>query len=242
MNKLHLIPNTLGSVAATEVLPVEVLQIVYRLRLLFVENLKTTRHFLKSAGISAPYDHIRMEILDKRDQGKHYADWYGLVEAYEEAGLVSECGLPAVADPGEDFIRYLHGRENVHVVAHPGPSAVFMALAASGLNGEAFRFHGYLPVKTPERKQRIHQIEAESALTGATQLFMEAPYRNQTLFMDLLEVLQPQTWLCVALGLQQENEWVKTKQVNKWKQHKHHLTKDPAMFLLQATPSKVYQR
>lgn len=232
MARLHLLPHPLGTVDAVQTIPAGALEMLGRLRLFFVEHPKTARRLLKAAGVPAPYDHLRMEVLDKRDRGERYPDWAHAIHQAGDAGLISESGMPAIADPGEDFIRYLH-QQSIKIVPYAGPSALVMALAASGLNGERFSFHGYLPVAGSARKERLRQLEETSGREGSSQIFIETPFRNRALFEDLCRTLRPQTWLCVAYGLQYPQEYILTQPIQQWREVQVNWEKIPAVYILQ---------
>jgi 16S rRNA (cytidine1402-2'-O)-methyltransferase len=141
--------------------------------------------------------------------------------------------MPCIADPGAILVRRAH-EKGIKVVPIPGPSSIFLALAASGLNGQAFAFHGYLPINEAERKQRIKELEALSLRTAATQIFMETPYRNEAMFNSIIAACQPETSLCVAADLTLETAYIKTCKISTWKKTDVSLHKRPAIFLLSA--------
>jgi 16S rRNA (cytidine1402-2'-O)-methyltransferase len=234
MPELHLIPNLIGPASAQQHLPQATLEALRRQELFFVEHPKSLRRLLKSAGVPPPYDHLRMEILDKRPGDHRYGAWWSLLESYGSAALVSDSGLPAVADPGEEWVAYLR-RQGARIVPHVGPSALFLALMASGLNGERFSFHGYPPVEARRRRETLRQWERRSREEGSTQICIEAPQRNQALLGHILEVLAPDTRLCVAWALHHtEEEAVRTDTIRRWREQPWSLGKRPALFLFQA--------
>jgi len=151
----------------------------------------------------------------------------------KSVGLISEAGCPGIADPGQSLVRWAH-QNHVKVVPLIGPSSVFLALMASGMNGQQFTFHGYLPVSSSERKKKLKQLEEESQRNRQTQLFIETPYRNDSLLKDILEVLRPSTALCIASNITLPGEFICTRPVSAWKKNLPDLKKKPSIFLLQA--------
>lgn len=148
-----------------------------------------------------------------------------------DAAILSEAGVPGVADPGAVVVRIAH-EKGIRVVPLTGPSSILLGLMASGLNGQNFCFHGYLPVKRPERIRKIREIEQSALRSGETQLFIEAPYRNDALLHDILETCQSATRLCIAADITQESEFISTKTAEAWKKKKPALHKRPVLFLL----------
>ncbi len=146
-------------------------------------------------------------------------------------GILSEAGVPAVADPGAGLVSLAH-RHGIRVIPLVGPSSILLALMASGMNGQAFHFHGYLPIKSPQRSSRIRQIEREALEKGETQIFMETPYRNMSLLDDLLKNCREDTLLCVAADISLEAEFIRTKTIKEWRNNRPALNKRPAVFLL----------
>lgn len=157
----------------------------------------------------------------------------GLLKEGKNIGIVSEAGCPGIADPGQILVE-LAQKENITVKPLVGPSSILLALMASGMNGQQFSFHGYFPVDGAERKKKIKEVEALSAQTAATQIWIETPYRNQALLNDILAVCKPQTRLCIACNLTGDDENVKTKTIQQWKQQPPPMDKKPSIFLLQA--------
>ena len=158
---------------------------------------------------------------------------YRLLNRKESIGIISEAGLPAVADPGSLLVKQAH-KVNFPVVPLVGPSSILLALMASGMNGQSFAFHGYLPIDKNERKKKLQHLEKESALHGTAQIFMETPYRNQQLISDVIKFLNGNTLFCVACDLTLTSEYISTRLVKNWKNHQEHFHKRPAIFILQA--------
>ena len=228
---LYLIPSTLGDVSPPDVIPQKTLQILKKLDHFIVEEERTARRFLIRTGINIPVDSITFFILNEHT-GKENLSSFFENSGNADMGLLSEAGVPAVADPGTDLIRMAH-RMGYKVVPLVGPSSVLLAVMASGLSGQNFAFSGYLPVKTNEREARIRFLEKRSILENQAQIFIEAPYRNNQLMKSILETCSPETWLCIASNITLENEWIATRTIAEWKRVVPDLNKQPAVFILQ---------
>lgn len=212
--KLYLIPTPLGDHAPENVLAKPVLERIAGLRLFFVEELRTARRFLSAAGHKGHIDELELLELNEhtpREQIEAYAGRLGT----EDAGLISEAGLPSVADPGALLVALAHDK-GVDVVPMVGPSSLMLALMASGLNGQCFAFTGYLPVKAPARREAILSLERTSARLGQSQIIIETPYRNDALLADLCAVCRPATRLCIAADITCPDELIQTKTVAAW--------------------------
>lgn len=232
--RLYLIPTTLGDTAPLEVLPISIKQAVEIIDHYIVENEKTARHFIKSIAPRKSQPSLEIQQLNKFTEPELIPSFLDPCEQGFHVGVLSEAGSPAVADPGAEVVRIAHQR-NIRVVPLVGPSSLILALMASGLNGQNFCFHGYLPIETQERKKALKAMERESREKNRTQLFIETPYRNDKLFEDLLRVLAPSTLLCVAAGITLPDEYIHTCAVEEWaRKPKPDLHKKPAIFLLLA--------
>ncbi|MDQ3195875.1 MAG: SAM-dependent methyltransferase [Burkholderiales bacterium] len=229
--KLYLIPVALGlGESAIEHLPeiAEVTDFV-------VENCKTARRHIKRLGVKAPLAAIEMQVLDEHTRSETIPDLLAPLLAGRNVGLMSEAGCPGIADPGAALVELAH-RQSIRVVPLIGPSAIVLALMASGLNGQRFAFHGYLPSARADRETSIRELEAESKVRGMTQICIEAPYRNRHLFASMLECAQPATRLCIAANLTLPAEMVQTKTIAEWRKAVPDLHRQPAVFLFQAAP------
>jgi 16S rRNA (cytidine1402-2'-O)-methyltransferase len=227
---LWLIPTLLGSSAAADVLAPTVLERVRLLRYFIAEEPKTARAFLKATGHPEPIATLRIERL------QDFEDPHALLEpiaAGMDAGLVSEAGCPAVADPGAAIVRLAH-QARIRVAPLTGPSSLLLALMASGLDGQRFAFHGYLPVRDEERARAIRLLEERSRTSNETQLFIETPYRNNAMLKALTRTCRADTWLCVATDLTLATETVSTRRISEWKSLPD-LNKRPSVFLLLAS-------
>lgn len=226
---LYLIPVALGEGAAILVLPPATLDEIRRLRTFIVENAKSARHFLKAAGYAHPLQETRFELLDEHTREDRLEALLAPLLAGEDCGLMSEAGCPAVADPGAALVRRAH-ESGIRVVPLVGPSSVLLALMASGMNGQRFAFHGYLPVDKTPRASTIKALEAQAA--GATQIFIETPYRNDALLQALLQHCRGDTRLCVAADVTLPTEFVVTRTIAEWKKKPPDLNRRPTVFLL----------
>jgi len=228
---LYLLPVWLGDVGGTEQLPAMNVEVVKRITLFFTENEKTARRILRRMDPTIDLPSQEMHRLDK-DTSMHEATaLLQYMKGGRDAAILSEAGMPGIADPGARLVHAAH-IAGVEVVPLTGPSSLFLALAASGLNGQQFTFHGYLPVKTPERKAAIKRLEQEIARTGGAQLFIETPYRNDAMLNDLLSTCASNTLLTVAIDLTQPGGSTVTRSISAWKRKVPILGKRPAVFIL----------
>ena len=231
--RLHLIPTPLGDPDPNNALPAPVLALLAEIRLYFVEELRTARRFLSAAGWKGRVEELELLELNEhtsREQIEAYAARLG----EQDAALISEAGLPAVADPGALLVELAHVR-GIEVVPHIGPSSLMLALMASGLNGQCFAFTGYLPVKTPARRDAIVTLERTSARLHQSQIIIETPYRNDALLADLLEICKPATRLCIATDITCPTEFIRTKTVAALRQEVKQgfaIGKRPCVFIL----------
>src|SRR5215471_4447485 len=213
---LYLLPNTLGDTAPEAVIPAAALHRARSLDYFIAEDPKSARAFLKRVGYSRPIQEARIERLDHNTDPRDIPRLLQPVLTGVNAGLLSEAGMPAVADPGAALVRMAH-EKNLKVIPFSGPSSIVLALAASGLEGQRFAFHGYLPVKQPELAQALKGLERESRRLKQTQIFIETPYRNDATLAAMLRVLGAETLVCVASDLTLETEFVKTRPISAWR-------------------------
>jgi 16S rRNA (cytidine1402-2'-O)-methyltransferase len=169
--------------------------------------------------------------FDKHQNNQNFSPIFDALKNGKNAGIISEAGNPCIADPGFELVAMAH-QQQIEVVPLVGPSSILLALIASGFNGQMFCFHGYLPIENTARTKKLKQLENESAKTGATQIFMETPYRNQKLFEQLLQTFQPNTKLCVAADLTLQTQFISTQTVNNWKKMNIQLHKRYVIFLI----------
>lgn len=230
--KLYLIPTTLGDNEPLEVLPYAVKQVIERNNHFIVENEKSARRFIKRLVPKKPQESLQIFILDKYTDEIDIQTYLNVCDEGINVGLLSEAGVPAIADPGAKIVTLAH-QKNIRVQPLVGPSSILMAMMASGLNGQNFAFNGYLPIDTKERKQTIKQLERLSKEKNQSQLFIETPYRNEKMFTELLRTLTPTTKLCVAIDITLATEYIKTYEVSEWRNIKIDLHKRPAIFIIQ---------
>ena len=229
---LYLIPTPLGEGDLAWILPAEVRQRAGLLERFIVEHPKTARHFLKQVNPLRAVQTLKLEVLDEHTPANEIEALLIPLLAGEDVGLLSEAGCPAVADPGGVLVRLAH-RKKIRVVPLVGPSSILLALMASGLNDQRFRFHGYLPVAPDIRNKKITQLEKASITTDETQIFIETPYRNQKLLEALVQQCHAETDLCVACNLTQSDEYVSTRSIGTWRAGDWpDLQKKPSVFLL----------
>lgn len=229
--KLYLIPVP---IAETEhrTIPDYVIRHMHQINHFIVERARTIRRYLRSTGYEGDISSLSFSELDKRDPGKFRDDLFQPLLDGHDIGLMSEAGMPGIADPGARIVKRAH-ELGIAVVPMIGPSSLFLALAASGLNGQQFCFHGYLPVKKPQLSQKITQLEKRIQQSGETQLFIETPYRNEALIQTLLSQCHASTRLCIASELTGPEEYIKTRTIAEWEKSKiPDLHKKTAVFLL----------
>ena len=228
---LYLIPTTLGDNEPLEVLPLSVRQVIERTKHFIVENEKSARRFIKKITPRKSQPGLHMYKLDKFTTELEAKDYLDACLKGEDVGLLSEAGVPAVADPGAIIVQLAH-QKNIRVVPLVGPSSIIMALMSSGLNGQNFAFNGYLPIEKSDRKRKIKELEKLSKEKDQSQLFIETPYRNEKMFADLLQTLTPTTQLCIAADITLSTEYIRTFMVKDWKNAKPDLHKKPAIFII----------
>ena len=230
--KLYLLPTPIGDRPVYDVLPATNREVMASLDYFIVENVRTARRFLSRASIGRPIEELRFAELNEHTRPEEWERLLAPVLAGTEAGLMSEAGVPGVADPGADVVALAH-RRGVEVVPLVGPSSIILAMMASGLNGQSFAFNGYLPVKQPERGKAIRFFEKRARSEHQSQLFIEAPYRNVKLFQDFLACCGDQTRLCVAVDLLQPDQRIATHSIAQWRTLPlPDIQKRPAIFIL----------
>lgn len=227
---LYLIPAPLGEGDIDWMIPAGVRQCIAKLDHYIVEHPKTARRFLKQAGRTS-LQSITMRILDEHTRSAEFVSLLEPLLTGRDIGLLSEAGCPAVADPGAGLVRIAH-QKKIRVVPLVGPSSILLALMASGLNGQRFVFHGYLPVDHEKRIGKIVELEKASILHDQTQIFIETPYRNRKLLDCLIATCRGDTVLCISSNLTQESEYISTKAVKEWRHAIPDLNNKPTIFLL----------
>ena len=229
--KLYLIPTPLGEGNPADVLPSSVLDLLPMLDCFVVEEVRTARRFLSSAGLKGHIGELEFHELNEHTRPEEVETYLKLFAEGRNVGLLSEAGLPAVADPGALLVALCH-RHGIEVVPLVGPSSLMMALMASGLNGQSFAFVGYIPAKTEERRAALKALEKRSAAARQTQILIETPYRNDSLLADMLQTLSGNVRLCVAANLTCEDAFIRTRTVMQWKKEPVIIGKRPCVFLI----------
>ena len=227
---LYLIPSVIAENTEKQVLSPQILEVCFHTKIFLAENIRTARRFISSLGMGISIPDLQFFVLDKNTPDQEVPELLQAVLNGNDVGVISEAGCPGVADPGARAVAWAHKHE-VRVVPLVGPSSILLALMASGFSGQSFAFHGYIPVKGPERVQAIKQLERE-AKGGQTQIFMETPYRNNQLLADILQHCHGASRLCIARGVTGEQEFIKTLPVAGWKKAQPDLHKIPTIFLL----------
>jgi 16S rRNA (cytidine1402-2'-O)-methyltransferase len=228
---LYLIPNFLGEGSKNDI-PINHLKQIYTLNTFIVESEKSARSYLKVIEHPLPQSEFTFHLLNEHSQIKEdLTPYFKNCLKGESLGLLSDAGIPCVADPGNRAVAFAH-RNKITVKPLSGPSSIYMALMASGFNGQHFAFHGYIPVENPERLKKIRNMEQSFLSTGQTQIFMETPYRNEKLLHQLLGTLKPKTKLCVAVNISLPNEEIISKEIAVWKTEDIDVNKQPAIFLI----------
>jgi len=230
--KLYLIPSTLGDNEPAEVIPASVLALLPGIRTYVAEEVRTVRRYLSRAGLKGHIDELEFHVLNEHTTPAEVEALLPLFEA-GDVGLVSEAGLPAVADPGSALVALCH-RHGIEVVPLVGPSSLMLALMASGLNGQGFAFRGYLPAKADQLRSALKDIEKQSRALGQSEIFIETPYRNDGLLAEMLATLAPGTRLCLAADLTLPTQFVKTKTVAEWRRQTPAIGKRPCVFIILA--------
>ncbi|MDO6675905.1 SAM-dependent methyltransferase [Tenacibaculum sp. 1B UA] len=229
--KLYLIPTTLGDTEPLEVMPLSVKKVVEQLNCFIVENEKSARRFIKRITPTKSQPSLELMLLDKYSDDLETKNYLDACEKGISVGLLSEAGVPAVADPGASIVKLAH-QKGIQVVPLVGPSSILLAIMASGMNGQSFAFNGYLPIDKSDRKRAIKDLEKLSKEKNQSQLFIETPYRNEKMLDDLRATLSPDTRVCVACDITLPTEYIKTLTVKEWKHIKTDLHKRPAIFII----------
>lgn len=232
-----MIPSPLGEYDPAQVIPAPVLERLRSIRKYVVEEARTVRRYLSAAGLRGHIGELELRELNEHTQPSEVESLLSLFSdpdgSPSDVGLISEAGLPAVADPGARLVAlcHIHG---IQVEPMVGPSSLMLALMGSGLNGQSFAFCGYLPAKTDERRKAIREIERRSSQLNQTEMFIETPYRNDSMMADLLAALQPKTRLCIAADITLPDETIMTRTVREWQKSPVVIGKRPCVFLILA--------
>ena len=227
---VYLIPSLLHEEGLRSI-PSYITGIVKQCSVFFVENERTTRRYFRRLWKEMIIDDY--EWFTMTNDNPNTDSFRKKIKEEKTIGIISEAGCPGIADPGQQLVAIAQ-ELNIEVKPLVGPNSILLALMASGMNGQQFKFAGYLPIKNPERNNAIKDLESESAKKNCTQIFIETPYRNNQLMEALLLTCQPLTKVCIAVDLTGPTELIKTKTVGEWRKSKPDFHKRPAIFLLQA--------
>lgn len=229
--KLYLIPTTLGDTEPLEVMPLSVKKVVESLSHFIVENEKAARRFIKKIAPTKSQPSLELFLLDKYSDELETRNYLDICEQGISVGLLSDAGVPAVADPGSSIVKLAH-QKNIKVIPLIGPSSILLAIMASGMNGQNFAFNGYLPIEKSSRKKAIKELEKIAAEKNQSQIFIETPYRNDKMLSNLCDTLHLDTRICIACDITLPSEFIKTMTVKEWKSQEIDLHKRPAIFII----------
>jgi 16S rRNA (cytidine1402-2'-O)-methyltransferase len=231
LGKLYLIPTTMGDCDPMDVLPQTIKRSIDFIDYYIVENDKTARKSIKQVSPEKKQSDLILFVLNKHTEVKEHLDFIQPLLEGKNVGLMSEAGCPGVADPGAVIVKLAHD-QGIQVVPLVGPSSILLAMMASGMNGQSFTFHGYLPIEKEEKKASFKSLEKISFEKNQSQIFIETPYRNNKLLEDLLQTLHPETHLCVATDITLPTEYIKTRKIAAWKKETIDLHKRPTIFII----------
>ncbi|MBU2061230.1 MAG: SAM-dependent methyltransferase [Bacteroidetes bacterium] len=231
LGKLYLIPTTMGECDPMDVLPQTVKRTIDFIDHYIVENEKTARKSIKEVHTEKKQSELILFTLNKRTEVKEHLEFIQPLLEGKNVGLMSEAGCPGVADPGAVIVKLAHDK-GIQVVPLVGPSSILLAMMASGMNGQSFTFHGYLPIEKDEKKASFKSLERISFEKNQSQIFIETPYRNNKLLEDLIQTLNPETHLCIATDITLPTEYIKTKKIAAWKKETIDLHKRPTIFII----------
>lgn len=229
---LYLIPTVIAE-KQTDVIPEQVRNVVKHTEYFLVENLRTARRYISSLNLGLTIEDLHFDVLDKNTSPAELEKLMRPVFDGKNIGVISESGCPGIADPGSVAVKYAHAHR-LKVVPLVGPSSIFLSLMASGFNGQSFVFHGYLPIDKKELELVAKQIETDSRKKNQTQIFIEAPYRNNQLLENLTRFCHSETMLCVAKDISGTEEFIRSARMKEWKASQVDLHKVPTVFLLYA--------
>jgi 16S rRNA (cytidine1402-2'-O)-methyltransferase len=229
--KLFLIPTFLTDQSGADSMPSVNILIIADLNYFIVENIRSARRFLRSVGYMKDFNEVMFYELNEHTEPAEVASFIKPLLSGDNMGLISEAGTPCIADPGAEIVLLAH-QNDIRIVPLTGPNSILLALMASGLNGQQFTFHGYLPIEKNDRNKLIRSIEKDSLTNARTQIFIETPYRNNQLFDALINNCNPGLKLCVACQINSDEEFIKTLTIKEWKKQVPDLHKKPAVFLI----------
>lgn len=228
---LYLIPAMLGDTEASQVLPAKTLEVIRTLSCFIAEELKTARRFLRNAGVSGDLNEKTWLVFNEHSSTNDLSEFIQPLLDGCDTGLLSEAGMPCIADPGYEIVQAAH-EAGITVKPLTGPSSVFLALAASGMNGQNFIFHGYLPVEKHAREKRLKELEMAAVQNNQSQIFIETPYRNKQMLDAILHTCKSTTRLCIAADITLATESIRTLFVDQWKKQNPDIHKHPVIFII----------
>lgn len=231
--KLFLIPTSIAESTQHSVIPSSVIEALKHIDHFLAEDIRTARRYLSSLKIYDSIEPLHFSVLNKETREQDLPELFAPIREGKNMGVLSESGCPGIADPGALAARYAH-QHGIQVIPLTGPSSILLALMASGLTGQNFAFHGYLPIDGKESTEAIRSFEKESRSKRQTQIFIETPYRNNAMAGNLLKALHEDTLLCIAIDITGKDESIITKPVKAWRKDKPELPKSPAVFLFLA--------
>lgn len=229
--KLYLVPSPLGDNEASEVLPQFLFDTIKPIRHFVVEEIRTARRFLSKVGFKGMIDSLSFYELNEHTEQAQVESYLQVLLSGEDCALISEAGLPAVADPGASLVELAH-RYDIEIIPFVGPSSLMLALMSSGMNGQRFTFLGYIPAKTEQRRSFLKTMEKDSKNRKETQIFIETPYRNDAMMKDILSVCNDSTRICVAADITLPSAMIRTRTVAQWKKTGLEIGKRPCVFLM----------
>jgi 16S rRNA (cytidine1402-2'-O)-methyltransferase len=228
---LFLIPIVIDADTANDVIAPQIREVIQNTDHYLVEDIRTARRYISSLKTGRVIEEMHFEVLNKKTKPDELKAFFAPMKKGKNIGIISESGCPGVADPGALAVEYAH-QQNLKVTPLVGPSSILMALMASGMNGQKFCFHGYIPIDRKEGAKVIKDLELESRKKDQTQIFIETPFRNNQLLSTMVDTLHGETRLCVAKDISGKEEFIKTKPVYRWKKEKPELHKTPTIFLI----------
>ncbi len=231
LGTIYLIPVPLAENASAKSFTPYLVDTINHINEYIVENSKTARRFLKEAGLKTPQSELIVHDYGKHNRDGNVNDFFKGLLSGKDVGLMSEAGCPGIADPGAEIVALAHAK-GIKVVPLVGPSSILLALMASGFNGQSFTFHGYLPIDKIQRANKVKELESLAERHSQTQLFIETPFRNDSMLEEVLKSCKPDTRLCIACDITSEEEFIQTKTIKEWKLKVPQLHKRPAIFLL----------
>ncbi len=229
--KLYLIPNSLGNDDLAKVIPRQVFEMINEIDHYIVENTQSAAKFLKLAGIKKHLRELTFYVLNKDSKAQEIRSYLEETENGNNIGIISEAGLPCIADPGSVIVAMAHSK-NIQVIPLSGPSSILLALMASGVNGQNFAFNGYLTMDKNKRKEKLKEMEKKVKFANQSQVFIEAPHRNDRLLEEIIDVCSDEIILSVSKNLTMDSELISSKTINDWKKERITLGKEPVIFIL----------